>query len=230
MRLRGEAHHPRELIDLAANVEAAAIEVPTGKQDHIAAVHGGLSFIDFGYRGYELTTIRDEQCLRQLEEMLILSYTGQGHFSGMNNWEVTKRFIDKDPNVRDKLIQIRDISRKAASTLRDQNWSYLSDLIQSEWDIRRTLAPGVSTAPIEAMMEAARSAGALANKVCGAGGGGCMITLVSPNNRSKVVDALAAAGADVIDIQAARQGITVRRANASHPLAHRRSPCRARSD
>ncbi len=209
MRSRGEAYNPHELIDLAANVETAAIEVPTGKQDHIAAVHGGLSLIDFSYRGYELTTIKDEQCLQQLEEMLVLSYTGQGHFSGMNNWEVTKRFIDKDLDVRAKLIQIRDISRCAANTIREQNWSDLPDLIQSEWEIRRTLAPGVSTARIVALMEAARSAGALANKVCGAGGGGCMITLVSPKNRSKVIGALAAAGAQVMEIHATRQGITV---------------------
>jgi D-glycero-alpha-D-manno-heptose-7-phosphate kinase len=215
--LRGEAYYPHELIDFAANVEAAAIEVPTGKQDHIAAVHGGLSFIDFGYRGYGLTTIRDEQCLNRLEEMLVLSYTGQSHFSGMNNWEITKRFIDKDPNVRDKLIQIRDISRKAASTLQQQNWGDLPDLIQSEWDIRRTLAPGVSTSRIEAMIEAARSAGALANKVCGAGGGGCMITLVSPKNRSKVIEALATVGARVIDAQVARQGIAVRCDDVNHP-------------
>ena len=209
MKLKNQEYTPDKLVELAASVETAAIEVPTGKQDHIAAVYGGLSIIHFGYGGYELTTLRDESCIAPLEEMLVLSYTGQGRFSGMNNWEITKKFIDKDRGVRDKLIQIRDIAREVAHAVGEKSWSDLPDLVRREWNARKTLAPGVSTPRIEAMMDVARSAGGLANKVCGAGGGGCMMTLVSPGNRSKVVEALSAFGARVMDVHVAREGLTV---------------------
>lgn len=209
MKLKHQEHTRDELIELAENVEAAAIEVPTGKQDHIAAVYGGLSIIHFGYGGYERTTLREESCVERLEEMLVLSYTGQGRFSGMNNWEVTKKFIDKDRGVRDKLIQIRDISRELAHALAEKSWRDLPDLVQREWNARKSLAPGITTPRIEAMMDVARSAGALANKVCGAGGGGCMVTLVSPDSRPKVVEALSAFGARVMDVHVAREGLTL---------------------
>ncbi|MCH7494382.1 mevalonate kinase, partial [bacterium] len=45
---------------------------------------------------------------------------------------------------------------------------------------------------------AAEQAGALATKVCGAGGGGCALALVEPNRRQAVGAALEAAGAELL--------------------------------
>lgn len=54
--------------------------------------------------------------------------------------------------------------------------------------------------------------GALASKICGAGGGGCMITFVRQGKREAVEAALEDAGATVLPFRIAREGLTVKEA------------------
>lgn len=197
--LNGEELTPRELVELAASIEAASIGVPAGMQDHIAALYGGVSAIEFGYRGFVRRQCGSSSEARQrLEEMLVLSFTGEGRFSGMNNWDVTKGFIDRHEGLREKLVQIRDIALELSVAVASGRWNDIGALVDREWSVRRSLAEGICTPRIDAMMSAARKAGASASKVCGAGGGGCMITLVSPRDRSPVERALANEGGRVI--------------------------------
>lgn len=209
-KLRGQDYNPRDIIHLATNVETAAIGVPTGKQDHIAAVYGGVSLIEFDYRDFEHKTIRAEsKALEYLRQTLVLTHTGQGRFSGMNNWEITKRFIDDDKEVKAKLISIRDIARAVYRALDEDRFDDIPILVQQEWEVRRTLAPGVSTPRIESLAAAASKAGAMASKICGAGGGGCMITLAPLEKRAAVSEALEAAGGKIIPFEIDRQGLVV---------------------
>jgi len=208
LKLRSESIEPGKVVDLAAAVECAAIQVPTGKQDHIAAFYGGTSSIEFGYRGFS----RTELCLevdgrKRLEEMMILSYTGEGRFSGMNNWDVTKGFIDKQAQIREKLVTIRDVARDLTRALRLHKWDEVPRLVDQEWTIRRALAPGISTPRIDRIMAAATAAGAAANKVCGAGGGGCMVTLVSNGRRSVVERAISEAGGEILPFRIDSEGL-----------------------
>ncbi len=210
LKLRGEEHPLKKIVDLTANIETSAIAVPTGKQDHIAAVYGGVSLIEFGLHDFVRTALKEEPTLhKRLEEMLVLTYTGDGRFSGMNNWEITKGYIDGSETIRRKLGEIRDVARDVARVLTNGSWENLPDLINREWSVRRTLAAGVSTPRIDAMMHAAGSAGALASKICGAGGGGCMITLAPPRKRTAVEAALVAAGGRLLPFQVDAHGVTV---------------------
>ena len=210
LRLRNEYLTPAEVIDLACNIETAAIAVPAGKQDYIAAFHGGVSLIEFGYRGFEREAVpMDASVLDRLEEMLVLVYTGESRFSAVTNWDVTKAFIDNAAPVREALVRIRDVARKVCAAIRDENLDELPALIDAEWNLRRTLAPGVSTPRIEAVLAAARAAGAMSGKVCGAGGGGCMVVTIPPGSRSRVERAVRAEGGEPLPFSIARQGLSV---------------------
>ncbi len=210
LELQTADYDAREIIHLATNIETAAIGVPTGKQDHIASVYGGISLIEFGYRDFQRTTARDRsKVLEYLSDSLILTYTGQGHFSGMNNWEITRRFIDNDRGVRAKLLRIRDTARAVYRALDESRYDEVPGLVQQEWEVRRTLAPGVSTPLIENLISAASRAGGLASKICGAGGGGCMITLAPKGRRTAVCEALEAAGGKVMPFEIDLQGLVI---------------------
>jgi len=200
LKIRHEEMDPTRIVQVAADIETALIGVPAGKQDHIAALYGGLSLIKFGFSGYERTGFRESHTnMLQLEKMIILSYTGAGRFSGMNNWEITKNFIDGDQPTRTKLMEIRKVATEVSKAAERGDWEALSLLVDKEWNIRRSLAPGVSNPTIDAMISAAHSSGALASKVCGAGGGGCLITLAPPEKRSVVEKALSDQGATIMN-------------------------------
>lgn len=200
--LRNEHPGGESTVGIAANIEAAEIGVPTGMQDHIAAFYGGVSAIDFGYSGFRRTPCCTSATARQgLEDMMILSYTGIGRFSGMNNWDVTKAFIDDDFGVREKLLEIRNIARDLGSALQSDRWDDIPSLVDREWTVRRALAPGISNPTIERIMNAALREGALASKICGAGGGGCMITFATPDRRAAVEKAISEAGGRVLQFR-----------------------------
>jgi D-glycero-alpha-D-manno-heptose-7-phosphate kinase len=207
LKLRSEKMDRRAVVCLGMSVETSLIGVPAGCQDHIAAVYGGMSVLEFGHQGFVRKALPRSR--ERLEEMVILSYTGEGRFSGMNNWEITKSFIDGTENVREKLVRIRDVARAAGRAVLSEDWAALPALVDEEWRIRKSLAPGVTTARIEAMMESARAAGAKAGKICGAGGGGCMITMVDPRRRNQVEQALTEEGGEVVPFKIDTGGLTV---------------------
>ena len=87
----------------------------------------------------------------------------------------------------------------------------VASLLAQEWESRRALIDGITNERVDAMMQAALGAGALANKLCGAGGGGCMVTYVEPDDRDRVETALDAAGAEVMPLKIINEGISVER-------------------
>ncbi len=210
LRLRSEEESERELISLAVNTETSVIGVPAGSQDHIAALYGGISVIHFNNRGFQRRTIpQGTDWIERLEDMLVLSYTGEGRFSGMNNWEVTKNFIDNVGDTRERLLSIRDVARETGRVLMAGDLDDIPPLVQKEWDVRRQLAPGISTPRIDAIMAAASVAGAKASKICGAGGGGCMITICPPHRRNAVEAAITETGGEVIRFRIDTHGTVV---------------------
>lgn len=199
-----------QIIHYAADVETSLIGVPAGKQDHIAALYGGVSFLNFGYTGFIHSKCnRPEHAKKALEEMIILSYTGEGRFSGMNNWDITRSVIEKTGDIKAKLLEIREVAKRLARAVDAGAWIEVAGLIDQEWKIRRSLAPGVSTPVVDAIMNAAKTSGALASKICGAGGGGCMITMVEPQDRSRIEAAISEAGGTVIPFSIVEAGATV---------------------
>lgn len=205
--LRGEDPTDSEIVELACEIETASITTPAGKQDYIAAVSGGVSLIDFHIGGYSRLELAGEANPDDLEDHIILSHTGETRFSGMNNWEITKAFIDNQDAVREKLLNIRDIALSMKDALLSGDWKSAAELLDREWQTRKTLAEGVSTKRVETIMAAAKSAGAWAGKVCGAGGGGCMITMTDPDRKKSVENAIVASGGRVLPLEFDYQGV-----------------------
>lgn len=198
-----------EIFQIAMNVEAQAIDVPTGVQDYRPAYYGGVSAVELGVDGVRRVAL--SVAPEELQQRLALAYTNASRNSGINNWEVTKRHIDGDAAVQGSFARIRDIAGAMRQALERRDWAEVGRQIAAEWENRKRLAPGVTTPEIDAMMEAARRAGALAGKVCGAGGGGCLFCFGEPDVIPAVRDALARAGARVLDFRIEAEGLTIQR-------------------
>jgi D-glycero-alpha-D-manno-heptose-7-phosphate kinase len=81
--------------------------------------------------------------------------------------------------------------------------------MREEWSFRKRNLPTISTKTIDRVIASARRNGALAGKVCGAGGGGCVVLLVEPDARERVEKAIREAGAQVLPMTIDRQGVQV---------------------
>jgi D-glycero-alpha-D-manno-heptose-7-phosphate kinase len=196
-----------ELFTIAMNVEAQAIDVPTGVQDYRPALYGGISAVELHVDGVRRIPIPVDPF--ELQRRIVLAYTMASRNSGINNWEVTKRHIDRDPDVVRHFALIRDIAGRMRAALGVQDWDAVAREIAAEWENRKQLAPGVTTPAIEALLALARRAGARAGKVCGAGGGGCLICFCDPDAAPAVREALASGGARVLDYEIDMRGLVV---------------------
>jgi D-glycero-alpha-D-manno-heptose-7-phosphate kinase len=198
-----------ELLALAMNIEAQVIGVPTGVQDYRPAFHGGVSAVELGIGG--VVRVGLDVDATALERRLVLAYTGASRNSGINNWDVMMRRINGDPRVAAAFDGIRDAAAGLRDALVRADWPAVARHLSCEWEHRTRLAPGVTTPAIDALFTAARAAGALAGKVCGAGGGGCLFCFTEPERRADVAAALAAGGATVLPFGIERDGLSLAR-------------------
>ncbi|MBI2267205.1 MAG: hypothetical protein HYU64_18925 [Armatimonadetes bacterium] len=210
--LRGGWLSPDEIIHCAADIEAQSLGIPTGKQDYYAAVYGGLNAIWFDIGKDWIEPIRLQKSdFSELSNRLILSFTGQSHFSGTNNWNMMKRYIDGDQKTVMGLKGIKETAMKMRQALVSCDFDDFAKLLKEEWTHRRNLCSGVSTDRIDEMVSEAEKNGALASKLCGAGGGGCMITFVRKDRRGDVEAALRVCGAEILDYSLSTEGLKVKK-------------------
>jgi D-glycero-alpha-D-manno-heptose-7-phosphate kinase len=198
-------YEPEALLQIALNVEAQAIAVPTGLQDYRPALYGGLAALELDVDGIRRVPLDVD--LAALQRRIVLCYTGEPRNSGTNNWEITKRHIDGDRFIFDCFERIRDTAAAMREALAREDWDAVAAAIREEWDNRKRLAPGVTTPAIDALIAAATDAGATAAKVCGAGGGGCLFCYGPPDRRDAIARAVADRGARVLDYQFERHGL-----------------------
>lgn len=207
-KLNGTGHGIEKIREISQNIEAQIIRVPTGCQDYYPAMYGGVSAIELGAAGICRSAIAVD--LDDFNERIVLAYTGAPRNSGINNWEVTKAYIDGDRKVQKNFERISEIAIGMRAAVEKQDWEEAGRLLREEWSNRRKNAPGITTPLIDQMVTAARKAGALGAKACGAGGGGCVFFLVERGARQKVVDAVTRLGATVLPVEVAPKGVTVK--------------------
>ncbi len=212
---RGLSH--AEIIDLGANIEAQVIGIPTGKQDYFPPIYGGVCAMWFDVDGWRFESLSQGNALLEgLNERLIVSYTGIPHSSAVTNWAMLKRYIDHEGDTDARMKEIKAIALAMRECLRALDWAGFARLLDAEWRLRKGLAEGVTTPEIDAIIAAAQAAGALASKICGAGGGGCMITAAEPDHVPAVRAALAAAGAKVLPARLVAEGLVLKREGNDH--------------
>jgi D-glycero-alpha-D-manno-heptose-7-phosphate kinase len=206
-RYTGRRLGKEEVRVLAQNVEAQLIKVPTGCQDYYPALYGGVSAVHLdtdGVRREGLPVAPEE-----MESRFLLAYTGAPRQSGINNWEVFKAHVNGDRRVFRNFEQIAAIARGMRAALIAADWDEVARLLREEWKLRRTNAPGITTALIDKLVATAARHGGRAAKVCGAGGGGCVAFFVEEGAKERVGGAIEAAGGQVLAFRVNRVGLQI---------------------
>ncbi len=89
--------------------------------------------------------------------------------------------------------QIGVVAGRARQAIERGNTATLGRLLNENQRLLEAI--GVSSPELESLVDAARQAGAMGAKLCGAGRGGNMIALVGPESAQPIADAVRAAGA-----------------------------------
>jgi len=192
---------------IAQNIEAQIIRVPTGCQDYYPALYGGVSAIHLDLDGIRRAPV--PVAPEEIEMRFLLAYTGAPRQSGINNWEVFKAHINGDRHVARNFDKIVALARDMHQAFLRNNWEDVARLLREEWKLRRTNAPGITTPRIEKLIAVANSHGGRAAKVCGAGGGGCVLLMVKEGAKQAVAEAVTRAGGRMLPLKVAREGLRI---------------------
>jgi D-glycero-alpha-D-manno-heptose-7-phosphate kinase len=203
----GEPLDGEELIALVRDLETRLLGIPAGIQDYYPAVYGGLGALHLEPGRSARHPMRFP--LGELAEMMIVHYTGVSHFSGTNNWEIYKRHIDGDSAVSHGLGAIASAALALEKAFDALDPAAAGAALSEEWKARRALIEGVATPQIDKAIRAATKAGAWGGKVCGAGGGGCVVFLAPKEARAAVIEAVAKTGGRTLELAPVSTGLVV---------------------
>jgi D-glycero-alpha-D-manno-heptose-7-phosphate kinase len=181
---------------LARDLEARLMGLPTGTQDHYAALLGGALEIRHRPGGEQVRCL--EVDLDAVAASLLVVYTGQSHFSAGQNWQVVRRRLDGEPKVTALLEGISQVAADLATDLAAGDLPGVGAHMAEEWRLRRQLAEEISTPAIERLLDLASAHGAWGGKACGAGGGGCIAVLCPAGRKAELAARLAGAGGQVL--------------------------------
>lgn len=196
-----------DLIHLVRDLETRLLGVPAGVQDYYPPVYGGLASLHLEPGKIRRTLLRTP--LTELAQHLVVYYSGVAHFSGTNNWEIYKRHIDGDPLITGGLSDISDIALRMERALEARDFQSAGDALAAEWSARKSLIQGISNEEIEAAISEVHAGGAWGAKVCGAGGGGCIVILCPAEKREAIVSTLAQRSGQFLPVAPTGQGIVL---------------------
>ena len=192
---------------LAQDLETAVVGGPTGYQDYYPPLFGGCLALEGRPGGVRVERLPVD--LEVLSRRLRLVWTGVPHDSGLTNWGAMRAYFDGEPTTRDALLEIAVLAREARDALRRGDLDRALDVVVAEGRVRRRMAPGITTARIEALDAAVRAAGAVGTKPLGAGGGGCVLVVLRDGPEpASPAGALATEGSRPLPCRLTEEGIS----------------------
>ena len=111
---------------------------------------------------------------KQLQDNLILAFTGFTRFSGDVAKEQKKNIVSCFP----VLDEIKALSQEAYKLLVSDQIDAFGRLLHEEWMLKRTLSGQITTESIDRLYADLRSAGVYGGKLLGAGSGGFLLLYI----------------------------------------------------
>jgi D-glycero-alpha-D-manno-heptose-7-phosphate kinase len=164
-----------KLAETVYNMEQA-MGLVGGKQDQYAAAFGGINFMEFNKDKVKVERLNlNKEFIKELESKLVLVYTGKPHFSGNSNKAMMDNLIKGKNNSN--LLRIKKIAIEMKNALLKSDLDKFAKLLNEETEERKKLHSSIIPENIQKIINLGMQDGAVAAKVCGSGGGGCILFL-----------------------------------------------------
>lgn len=187
--LKGKMMSKRKLAQEAIHVEREVLKENGGWQDQVAAAYGGLNRIDFKDGDFTVhPIIISPERKKELDENLLLFYTGVQRFSSEIQADTFGKTMDKTLQLQDMLALVDE----AEAVLADRNTSLneFGKLLDKTWKLKRGTGSKISNGSIDELYDIGIKAGALGGKLLGAGGGGFLLFYCEKEKQGKLIEAL----------------------------------------
>lgn len=196
--LTGKKLDNKKLFDLAYKT-VLDVQGKGSGFDVAAAIWGGTLYFVTGGKTIELLEVHDMP--------LVIGYTGVKADTVTLMAAVSQKMNEQPERVGRIYDAITKLTEEARKKIIEGDWERVGKLMNFNQDYLRDL--GVSSEKLEALISAAKEAGAWGAKLSGAGGGDCMICFVDGSKRKAVEDALTAVGGQVIHIRPGAPGVHI---------------------
>jgi D-glycero-alpha-D-manno-heptose-7-phosphate kinase len=179
------------LAEQSCRVEIDMCGDPIGKQDQFAAAYGGFNLIEFhpDERVDVSPVIMSPEVRKTLERRLMVFYTGTTR-RATDILEVQSRETATRPDTQNALHRMVELVYALKTELEHGNLDSFGDILHENWELKKSLAPGVSNEGIDDWYDAARRHGALGGKILGAGAGGFLIFYANEEKHKDIEKAL----------------------------------------
>ncbi len=188
--LKGNIITKKQLAQDAIHIEQNIIKENVGSQDQVATSFGGFNRIDFAKEPeFEVTPITiGKDKLLNLQNHLMLFFTG----SIRNASDIAVEQIKVSNQIKDELKLLHNMVDEAIDILNynRSDINEIGELLHDHWIIKRELTNKITNPELDKIYKSAIMSGAIGGKILGAGGGGCMLFFVEPDNQESVKQTL----------------------------------------
>jgi len=133
--------------------------------------------------------------LNELEASLIVCFSGQARESAAIIAQQTSGIVNASPAAMDALQSLKLDAMEMKKALLSGDFAKMARVLDRSWQAKKATAEAVTNERIDVLDRFAREKGATGSKVSGAGGGGFMMFMTEPENRTVLMDALNSAKA-----------------------------------
>ena len=187
--LKGKMMSKRQLAQEAIYVERDILKENGGWQDQVAAAYGGLNRIDFRDHDFSVKPIIiSPERKKELDENLMLFYTGVQRFSSEIQADTFGKPVDKTKQLLDMLALVDEAEK--VLTNKDASLNEFGKLLDTTWKLKRGTGSKISNGSIDELYDIAIKAGALGGKLLGAGGGGFLLFYCEKEKQEQLKKAL----------------------------------------
>jgi D-glycero-alpha-D-manno-heptose-7-phosphate kinase len=175
----------------ACHIEIDRMGEPIGKQDQYAAAFGGFQFYEFHSDDTVTVSpvIMPREAKLELQGNLVMFYTGVTRSASGILTEQAKA-MSSDKSRISGMRRMVELTYDLRDQLRAGNLDSFGETLHKNWELKKSMAQGVSNAGIDASYEKAMHAGALGGKLLGAGAGGFMVFYAPESSHEAIEHAL----------------------------------------
>ena len=181
-----------EIARMAYEVERKDLGLSGGKQDQYAAAFGGFNYMEFLEN--DMVIVNPLKVKRwitdELEASLLLYFTGRSRSSAEIIDQQRANTTRGESKSVEAMHRIKQSAKDMKLALLKGDMREFAHILGQGWEDKKQMADAVTNPIIDKAFAAAISAGAVAGKVSGAGGGGFCMFVVEPTRKVAVVDAL----------------------------------------